>query len=44
MPFPIHYRDPSVQQWNLTFEHDWGHDIGMRLSYTGSHGSEPGKL
>ncbi len=36
--FPIHYKDPSVQQWNLTFEHDWGHDIGMRLSYTGSHG------
>ena len=22
--FPIHYKDPSVQQWNLTFEHDWG--------------------
>jgi TonB dependent receptor len=37
--FPIHYKDPSVQQWNLTFEHDWGHDIGMRLSYTGSHGT-----
>ena len=36
--FPIHYKDPSVQQWNLTFEHDWGHDVGMRLSYTGSHG------
>ena len=37
--FPIHYKDPSVQQWNGTFEHDWGHDIGMRLSYTGSHGT-----
>ena len=37
--FPIHYKDPSVQQWNMTFEHDWGHDIGMRLSYTGSHGT-----
>jgi hypothetical protein len=36
--FPIHYKDPSVQQWNLTFEHDFGHDIGMRMSYTGSHG------
>src|ERR1700729_1439953 len=36
--FPIHYKDPSVQQWNMTFEHDMGHDIGMRLSYTGSHG------
>jgi Carboxypeptidase regulatory-like domain/TonB dependent receptor len=37
--FPIHYVDPSVQQWNLTFEQDLGHDIGMRLSYIGSHGS-----
>ncbi len=37
--FPIHYKDPSVQQWNMTFEHDWGHDVGMRLSYTGSHGT-----
>jgi Carboxypeptidase regulatory-like domain/TonB dependent receptor len=37
--FPIHYRDPTVQQWNLTFEHNLGHDVGMRLSYVGSHGS-----
>ncbi len=37
--FPIHYKDPSVQQWNLTYEHDLGHDTGMRLSYTGSHGT-----
>jgi hypothetical protein len=37
--FPIHYSDPSVQQWNLTLEQDLGHDIGMRLSYIGSHGS-----
>jgi hypothetical protein len=36
--FPIHYKDPSVQQWNLTVEQDFGHSIGMRLSYTGSHG------
>jgi hypothetical protein len=38
--FPIHYTDPSVQQWNLTFEQDLGHSIGARLSYTGSHGSD----
>jgi hypothetical protein len=38
--FPIHYSDPSVQQWNLTLEQDLGHDIGMRLSYIGSHGSD----
>ncbi len=37
--FPVRYKDPSVQQWNLTVEQDWGHGIGMRLSYTGSHGS-----
>jgi hypothetical protein len=36
--FPIHYKDPSVQQWNLTVEQDLGHNIGMRLSYIGSHG------
>ncbi len=37
--FPIHYKDPAVQQWNLTVEQDIGHNIGMRLSYIGSHGS-----
>jgi len=36
--FPVRYKDPSVQQWNLTLEQDFGHGIGMRLSYTGSHG------
>lgn len=37
--FPIHYKDPSVQQWNLTVEQDLSHSIGARLSYTGSHGA-----
>jgi hypothetical protein len=36
--FPIHYKDPTVQQWNLTLEQDLGRSIGMRFSYTGSHG------
>jgi hypothetical protein len=36
--FPVHYSDPSVEQWNLTLEQDFGHSIGMRLSYSGSHG------
>lgn len=38
--FPIHYKDPTVQQWNLTLEQDLGHSIGVRLSYTGSHGQD----
>jgi hypothetical protein len=37
--FPVNYKDPSVQQWNLTLEQDVGRGIGVRLSYTGSHGS-----
>ena len=37
--FPIHYKDPSVQQWNMTLEQDFGHGIGLRASYTGSHGA-----
>ncbi len=36
--FPIHYKDPSVQQWNMTVEQDLGKGIGLRLSYVGSHG------
>ncbi|MGD0890305.1 MAG: TonB-dependent receptor [Terracidiphilus sp.] len=36
--FPIHYHDPSVQQWNLTLEQDLGHSLGARFSYTASHG------
>ena len=38
--FPIHYHDPTVQQWNLTFEQELGRSIGMRLSYAGSHGKD----
>jgi hypothetical protein len=37
--FPIHYKDPSVQEWNLTMEKDLGRGIGVRFSYTGSHGT-----
>lgn len=37
--YPVHYNDPNVQQWNLTFERDLGFSTGLRLSYTGSHGS-----
>jgi hypothetical protein len=38
--FPIHYVDPVVQQWNLTFEQNLGQSIGLRLSYSGSHGQD----
>ena len=37
--FPIHYKNPSVQEWNLTMEKDLGRGIGVRFSYTGSHGT-----
>ncbi len=37
--FPLHYHDPTVLQWNLTFERDLGFNTGLRISYTGSHGS-----
>jgi hypothetical protein len=32
------YKDPIVNQWNLTVEQDLGFNTGLRLSYTGSHG------
>jgi hypothetical protein len=38
--FPIHYKDPSVQQWNLTFERELGFGTAFRLSYIGNHGSD----
>jgi hypothetical protein len=38
----VDYRDPYVQQWNLTLERDIGFNTGVRLSYDGSHGSNLG--
>lgn len=36
------YKDPTVQQWNLTVEQDIGFNTGFRLSYAGSHGQNLG--
>ncbi|HEY2019128.1 MAG TPA: TonB-dependent receptor, partial [Bryobacteraceae bacterium] len=38
--YSIHYKDPYVQQWNLTIERDLSFQTGLRLSYDGSHGSD----
>lgn len=35
-----HYRDPTVQQWNLTVEQDLGFQTGFRISYSGNHGQD----
>ena len=36
------YKDPTVQQWNLTVEQDIGFNTGFRVSYAGSHGQNLG--
>ena len=32
----IHFKDPTIDQWNLTVERDLGFSTGLRLSYSGS--------
>ena len=39
----IHFKDPTVDQWNVTIERDLGFATGLRLSYSGSHGNELGR-
>src|SRR5881296_2886805 len=39
----IHYKDPKVDEWNLTIERGLGFGTALRLSYNGSHGSELGR-
>ncbi|MCU1329340.1 MAG: hypothetical protein JWN34_4710 [Bryobacterales bacterium] len=36
------YRDPWVQQWNLTIERDLGWKTALRATYDGNHGSQLG--
>jgi hypothetical protein len=33
----IKYKDPIVEEWNLTLERDLNKGIGIRLSYAGNH-------
>jgi hypothetical protein len=33
----IHYKDPIVEEWNLTLERDLGKGVGVRASYDGNH-------
>ena len=38
----MHYKDPYVQEWNLTVERDLGASFGLRVSYDGNHSSDLG--
>ncbi len=38
------YKDPFVQEWDLTVEQDLGKNIGLRVSYDGNHGSNLGLI
>ncbi|HTW65650.1 MAG TPA: carboxypeptidase-like regulatory domain-containing protein [Bryobacteraceae bacterium] len=38
----LHYKDPYVQEWNLTVERDLGAGFGLRVSYDGNHASNLG--
>ncbi len=40
----IHYKDPFVQEWDLTLERDMGAGIALRLSYDGNHASNLGVI
>ena len=40
--FNNNYKDPYVQEWNLTVEQDLGKGVGLRVSYDGNHGSNLG--
>ncbi len=40
----IHYKDPFVQEWDLTLERDLGAGVALRLSYDGNHASNLGVI
>jgi hypothetical protein len=33
----LNYKDPIVEEWNLTLERDLGKGVGLRASYDGNH-------
>lgn len=39
-----HYKDPKVDEWNLTLERDLGKGVGLRFSYDGNHAFNLGTL
>jgi Carboxypeptidase regulatory-like domain/TonB dependent receptor len=41
---PKNYKDPYVEEWNFTVEHDFGKNVGLRVSYDGSHGTHLGVI
>ncbi|HTC36202.1 MAG TPA: TonB-dependent receptor [Bryobacteraceae bacterium] len=34
----VHYKDPIVEEWDLTLEQELGKGVGLRASYDGNHG------
>jgi TonB dependent receptor-like, beta-barrel len=36
----VHYRDPYVQEWNLTIERDLGFGTALRVTYDGNHSTD----
>jgi hypothetical protein len=40
----LHYKDPYVQEWDITVERELGAGVAMRVSYDGNHSSDLGVI